>query len=211
MNVSSKLSHQGSKTSAHHPAKPELITTTYSPQLNQTLLQHTHELHILIHLVNMKLPTLLNGITLLMRSISALKIPPTPVSAPQNTTVQWINTQGTEPFNSTETGPCANLPLLSRLQCMLVGIGSPHGEVATEIVPPPPRQMEEQADQYLFNMTLESFISLRDQRYPSYFFWESDGCSQSPDAPFGFPFLPACYRHDFGYDQYKKVCTVSHC
>lgn len=73
---------------------------------------------------------------------------------------------------------------------------------------PPPRQREEQADDYLFNMTLESFITLRDQRYPSYFFWESDGCSQSPDAPFGFPFLPACYRHDFGYDQYKKVCTA---
>lgn len=73
---------------------------------------------------------------------------------------------------------------------------------------PPPLQREIQADQYLFNMTLESFITLRDQRYPSYFFWESDGCSQSPDAPFGFPFLPACYRHDFGYDQYKKVCTI---
>lgn len=74
---------------------------------------------------------------------------------------------------------------------------------------PPPRQREEQADEYLFNMTLESFITLRDKRHPSYFFWESDGCSQSPDAPFGFPFLPACYRHDFGYDQYKKVCTTT--
>lgn len=73
---------------------------------------------------------------------------------------------------------------------------------------PPPLQREIQADQYLFNMTLESFITLRDQRYPSYFFWESDGCSQSPDAPFGFPFLPACYRHDFGYDQYKKVSMI---
>lgn len=74
---------------------------------------------------------------------------------------------------------------------------------------PPPLQREIQADQYLFNMTLESFITLRDQRYPSYFFWESDGCSQSPDAPFGFPFLPACYRHDFGYDQYKQVSMIS--
>ncbi|KAG8170028.1 hypothetical protein KVR01_000773 [Diaporthe batatas] len=69
---------------------------------------------------------------------------------------------------------------------------------------PPEISKEEQANQYLFNMTLESFISLRDQRYPSYFWWESDGCSQSPNAPFGFPFLPACYRHDFGYDQYKR-------
>lgn len=74
---------------------------------------------------------------------------------------------------------------------------------------PPPRQREDLADDYLFNMTLESFISLRDQRYPSYFSWESDGCSQSPDYPLGFPFLPACYRHDFGYDQYKKVRTTT--
>ncbi|KAK7716409.1 hypothetical protein SLS64_003563 [Diaporthe eres] len=39
---------------------------------------------------------------------------------------------------------------------------------------PPPHQREELADNYLFNTTLESFIALRDQRYPSYFFWESD-------------------------------------
>lgn len=70
---------------------------------------------------------------------------------------------------------------------------------------PPEISREEQADQYLFNMTLESFITLRDERYPSYFWWESDGCSQSSDRPFGFEFLPACYRHDFGYDQYKHV------
>ncbi|KAL1865312.1 hypothetical protein Daus18300_007202 [Diaporthe australafricana] len=64
--------------------------------------------------------------------------------------------------------------------------------------------VEDQADRFLFNITLESFMYLRDLHYPSYFDWDSDGCSQSPDAPFGFPFLPACYRHDFGYDQYKK-------
>lgn len=74
---------------------------------------------------------------------------------------------------------------------------------------PPGVARERQADQYLFDIPLELFISLRDQHYPSYFWWESDGCSQSPDAPFGFPFLPACYRHDFGYDQYKKVCTTT--
>lgn len=74
----------------------------------------------------------------------------------------------------------------------------------------PELSKEEQADQYLFNMTLESFITLRDERYPSYFWWESDGCSQSPDTPFGFPFLPACYHHDFGHDQYKHVRISLH-
>lgn len=82
-----------------------------------------------------------------------------------------------------------------------------HVDLGEEV--PPGRQREEQADQYLFDITLDSFMSHRDQRYPSYFWWESDGCSQSPDAPFGFPFLPACYRHDFGYDQYKQVCASS--
>lgn len=84
---------------------------------------------------------------------------------------------------------------------------SEHGNLEERV--PHQDAVEDQTDNYLFNMTLESFISLRDERYPSYFFWESDGCSQSPDAPFGFPFLPACYRHDFGYDQYKRVPRIT--
>jgi Prokaryotic phospholipase A2 len=34
--------------------------------------------------------------------------------------------------------------------------------------------------------------------------WTSDGCSDSPDKPLGFNFVPGCYRHDFGYRNYKK-------
>lgn len=34
--------------------------------------------------------------------------------------------------------------------------------------------------------------------------WDSDGCSDSPDNPFSFKFLPACQRHDFGYRNYKR-------
>ncbi|GAA3642778.1 hypothetical protein GCM10022267_31750 [Lentzea roselyniae] len=34
--------------------------------------------------------------------------------------------------------------------------------------------------------------------------WSSDGCSYSPDNPFGFKFLPTCHRHDFGYRNYKR-------
>lgn len=34
--------------------------------------------------------------------------------------------------------------------------------------------------------------------------WSSDGCSWAPDKPYGFNFLPACQRHDFGYRNLKK-------
>jgi hypothetical protein len=34
-------------------------------------------------------------------------------------------------------------------------------------------------------------------------FQSSDGCTSSPDNPFGFPFTPACNRHDFGYTNYR--------
>jgi len=58
-------------------------------------------------------------------------------------------------------------------------------------------------DQYLFSITLPAFIAHRNARDPSTLIWDSDGCSDSPDNPFGFPFVPACYRHDFGYRNYK--------
>jgi hypothetical protein len=34
--------------------------------------------------------------------------------------------------------------------------------------------------------------------------WMSDGCTHAPEAPFGYDFEPACWRHDFGYRNYKK-------
>ncbi|KAJ4390821.1 hypothetical protein N0V93_004419 [Gnomoniopsis smithogilvyi] len=76
----------------------------------------------------------------------------------------------------------------------------------TELANYKPSKVEEESvtDQYLFNLTLDSFITERDQRCPPFLFWESDGCSDSPDHPFGFNYLPACYRHDFGYDQYRR-------
>ncbi|MFE2751713.1 phospholipase [Actinosynnema sp. NPDC059335] len=60
-------------------------------------------------------------------------------------------------------------------------------------------------DDYLFSKTLSQFSSLRAQRpYSDQLDWSSDGCSWSPDNPFGFKFLPACHRHDFGYRNYKR-------
>jgi hypothetical protein len=37
------------------------------------------------------------------------------------------------------------------------------------------------------------------------FDWSTDYCSSSPDNPLGFDFRLACYRHDFGYRNYKAA------
>ncbi|KAM0245774.1 hypothetical protein ACHAQJ_010457 [Trichoderma viride] len=58
-------------------------------------------------------------------------------------------------------------------------------------------------DQLLFSITLPDFISRRNAKNPSTLDWTSDGCTSSPDNPFGFPFVPACNRHDFGYQNYR--------
>jgi hypothetical protein len=60
-------------------------------------------------------------------------------------------------------------------------------------------------DQYLFHTSLSGFESTRAQQpYNGQLDWSSDGCSWSPDTPFGWQFLPGCHRHDFGYRNYKK-------
>jgi phospholipase A2-like protein len=35
--------------------------------------------------------------------------------------------------------------------------------------------------------------------------WSTDYCSDSPDEPLGFDFRIPCWRHDFGYRNYKAV------
>jgi len=37
------------------------------------------------------------------------------------------------------------------------------------------------------------------------FDWSTDYCSSSPDNPLGFNFTLSCYRHDFGYRNYKAM------
>ena len=60
-------------------------------------------------------------------------------------------------------------------------------------------------DNYLFSKTLAEFGALKAQRpNADQLDWSDDGCSWSPDSPFGFKFLPACQRHDFGYRNYKR-------
>jgi hypothetical protein len=41
------------------------------------------------------------------------------------------------------------------------------------------------------------------------FDWSTDYCSSSPDNPLGFTFNLSCYRHDFGYRNYKAAGQFS--
>lgn len=60
-------------------------------------------------------------------------------------------------------------------------------------------------DDYLFHTSLSSFVSIRAEApYAGQLDWSSDACSWSPDKPIGFNFTPGCYRHDFGYRNYKR-------
>ncbi|KAJ4360684.1 uncharacterized protein N0V89_001251 [Didymosphaeria variabile] len=61
----------------------------------------------------------------------------------------------------------------------------------------------EATDRLVFKTTLAAFITARNAQNPSTLDWSSDGCSSSPDNPFGFDFLNSCYRHDFGYRNFK--------
>ncbi|PGG95693.1 hypothetical protein GX51_08159 [Blastomyces parvus] len=61
---------------------------------------------------------------------------------------------------------------------------------------------QQATDRLLFSSTMAQFTAAREAKDPSSLNWESDGCSKSPDKP-GFNFLPSCYRHDFGYRNYK--------
>lgn len=62
---------------------------------------------------------------------------------------------------------------------------------------------EEITDELLFDTTLDKFVTRRNKRDPKTLIWDSDGCTHAPDNPMGFPFEPACQRHDFGYRNYR--------
>ncbi|MFC4856291.1 phospholipase [Actinophytocola glycyrrhizae] len=68
-----------------------------------------------------------------------------------------------------------------------------------------PAKLRQVTDSYLYSYSLNGFQNVRAQQpYASQLDWSSDGCSSSPDNPFGFNFVKACYRHDFGYRNYKR-------
>lgn len=65
-------------------------------------------------------------------------------------------------------------------------------------------------DHYLFDITLDEFTDVREQRpYPDRLDWSSDSCSWSPDRPLGYEFSTSCDRHDFGYRNYTRQQRLS--
>ncbi|KAI9793468.1 MAG: hypothetical protein M1833_000754 [Piccolia ochrophora] len=60
-----------------------------------------------------------------------------------------------------------------------------------------------QTDKLLFQESLSQFLSAKAAESPASLIWTDDGCSQSPDRPSGFNFVPGCQRHDFGYRNFK--------
>jgi hypothetical protein len=81
---------------------------------------------------------------------------------------------------------------------MFVGVGT--AQAALD-----PAQLRAVTDQYIFSTSLSAFQTLRAQQpYADQLNWTSDGCSAAPDNPFGFDFVRACHRHDFGYRNYKR-------
>lgn len=57
-------------------------------------------------------------------------------------------------------------------------------------------------DNYM-SMSMANFQAAN-RSAPAPYNWTDDGCSNSPDKPGGFNFLPSCQRHDFGYRNYGK-------
>ncbi|KAM3438807.1 hypothetical protein NHJ13734_004005 [Beauveria thailandica] len=67
-----------------------------------------------------------------------------------------------------------------------------------------PREAKEEiTDRYLFSTPLPTFLQYREKENPDSLDWSSDGCTHASNNPFGFPFEPACQRHDFGYRNYQ--------
>ncbi|QPH06417.1 hypothetical protein C2857_004878 [Epichloe festucae Fl1] len=69
---------------------------------------------------------------------------------------------------------------------------------------------EAMTDVFVFKMPLAQFIVQRDAREPSDLDWTSDGCTGSPDHPFGYHFRQSCQRHDFAYRNYKLQGRWNH-
>lgn len=91
--------------------------------------------------------------------------------------------------------------LLSLLPAAVLAL--PLGDAASSSTSMTPRSVESETDNLLFDVSLPTFISHRNADDPADLDWSSDSCSDSPDNPLGFPFDPACKRHDFGYRNYK--------
>lgn len=86
----------------------------------------------------------------------------------------------------------------------LAAIGVVNGEPGAAVRNATNEDIRALTDRLLFHTSLPKFIDRRDRRKENDSLnWTTDGCTHGPDNPFRFPFLPACIRHDFGYNNYR--------
>jgi Prokaryotic phospholipase A2 len=98
------------------------------------------------------------------------------------------------------------------LPSVLLSVTFIHSVLALPVIIVPPftlfsrqtPELEAATDRLLFATSMQDFLAARAAQDPPGLDWSSDGCSDSPDDPFGFNFNPSCERHDFGYRNYKK-------
>ncbi|PRX98788.1 phospholipase [Allonocardiopsis opalescens] len=91
----------------------------------------------------------------------------------------------------------AAMAAVAACAALLMGAGPVHAAL-------PPAELRAVTDNYLFSVSIGSFLSARNaQAYGDQLDWSSDACSWSPDEPLGYDFTPSCYRHDFGYRNYR--------
>lgn len=88
------------------------------------------------------------------------------------------------------------------MKCVLVAVAGLLS-LTSALVAPRQESAIAATDRLLFSTTIAAFEVARNAKNPSTLDWSSDGCSSSPDNPFGFNFIEECHRHDFGYRNYK--------
>ncbi|RJQ82921.1 phospholipase [Pseudonocardiaceae bacterium YIM PH 21723] len=89
------------------------------------------------------------------------------------------------------------------LATMLVFTGTAQAAASPQALSP--QALRSVTDGYLLSTTLGDFDRLSNEKpYPDQLDWTNDGCTAAPDHPWGYDFVPACKRHDFGYANYKR-------
>lgn len=101
----------------------------------------------------------------------------------------------------------ARVVILSALAALVTLVAPLWGQQVAQAAPTTltPTQLSEITDQYLFEISQAKFRELReDKPYDGQLIWTTDTCSWGPDKPYNYDFRTACWRHDFGYRNYKE-------
>jgi hypothetical protein len=93
---------------------------------------------------------------------------------------------------------------ISTMKCVLVALTGLLS-LTSALVAPRAETAIAATDHLLFSTTISAFEAARNAKNPPSLDWASDGCSSSPDNPFGFDFIEECHRHDFGYRNCKYM------